>query len=191
MFSERIYISTLLTDPFSYYTAQITKLLLDHGADPLKPMCRARVYNAFMTAIVYRTLDIIAQYIRNGIDINSKSRTHKHGIISPFEASVLLDRYNVSVMLLITGCSRGMFSNLKFKAKPELEKLMKERNVYDNTVTPLQQRCRCVILNQLSPRADLKIKKLPLPTCLIKFLGIPELDNIAYEYNTPCKLHLL
>ena len=191
VFSERICTSTLLTDPFTQNTAQITKLLLDHGADPLKPMCRARVYNAFMTAIVYRTLEIIAQYIRYGVDINSKSRTHKHGIISPFEASVLLEHYNVSVMLLITGCSRGMFSNLKLKAKPELEKLMKEWNVSDNTVTPLKQRCRCVILNHLSPRADLKIKKLPLPPRVIKFLSIPELDSFVYENNTPCKIPLL
>ena len=181
LFTGRI--CTLLTDPFTQKTEQITKLLLDHGADPVKPMCRAGIYSAFMTTVIYGTLEIIAQYIRNGVDVSFKSRTHKQGIISPFDVSVLRDRYNVSVMLLISGCSRGTFSNLNLKAKPELEKLMKKWNVYDDNVTTLKQRCRSVILNHLSPGADLKIKKLPLPTCVIKFLRIPELDNIVYEYN--------
>ena len=172
---------TLLTDPFTQCTAQITKLLLDHGADPAKPICGARSANAIMTAVYYRSVEVVAQYIRYGVDINFESRTRTQGRRSPFEASLLNDRPYVSVMLLISGCSRGVFSNLKLKIKPKLEKLMKEWKVYDNNVIPLQQRCRCVILNHLSPRADQKIQKLPLPSCLVKFLGIPELDKIVYD----------
>ena len=171
-------INTLLTEPYTGFTAQTTKLLLDHGADPAKQMCSAKSPNAIMTAIRYGRLDAIAQYIRSGVDINFRSWDSTYGKVSPFEASVLHDRPYVSVMLLISGCSR----KFKVNAKPKLEKLMKEWNVYDDNVIPLKQRCRNVILNHLSPRADLKIKKLPLPGCLIKFLGIPELDNIVYEY---------
>ena len=178
-------ICTLLTESPSTLTARIAKILLDHGADPAKQICAAKSTNAIMTAIEFGYLEIIAQYIRCGVNINFRSWDSTFERVSPFEASVLRDRHYVSVMLLISGCSRGMFSipKLEDNPKPELEKLMKEWNVYDNNVTPLKQRCRNVILNHLSPRADLKIEKLPLPPCLIKFLSISELDNIICEYN--------
>ena len=178
-------ILTLLSEPSSEITAQMTKLLLDHGADPATQICAVKSTNAIMTAIRYRHLEVIAQYIRCGVNINFRSWDSTFERVSPFEASVLRDRHYVSVMLLISGCSRGMFSisKLEDNPKPVLEKLMKEWNVYDDNVTPLKQRCRCVILNHLSPRADLKIENLPLPQCLIKFLNISELDNIICEYN--------
>ena len=178
-------IFTLLSDPTFKSPAQITKLLLDHGADPAQIMCSATSVNAVMAAIECGNLNAIAQYIRSGVDINFRSLDSTYGNILPFEASVKHRQHYISVMLLILGCSRGMFSPRKFIANPnpDLEKLMKEWNVYDNNVTPLQLRCRSVILNHLSPRADMKIEKLPLPPCLIKFLSIPELDNILFEYN--------
>ena len=178
-------IFTLLTESPSTLTARIAKILLDHGADPAKPICAAKSTNAIMTAIMFGQLEVIAQYIRCGGNINFRSWDFEYGRVLPFEASVLRDHHYISVMLLIPGCSRGMFSIRKLEAnpKPELEKLMKEWNVYDNNVRPLKQRCRNVILNHLSPRAVKKIEKLPLPTCLIKFLGIPKLDNIICKYN--------
>ena len=42
---------TLLTEPRLVFTNEITKLLLDHGADPAKPICGATNRNAIMTAI--------------------------------------------------------------------------------------------------------------------------------------------
>ena len=171
---------TLLTVPsLRRNRPQIVKLLLDHGADPAKQMCSPRSVNAIMTAIYCNDLEVLAQYIRSGVNINLKSWDYKYKKISPFKTSVLRNRHYVSEMLLISGCSGGVFSKRKLKNKPKLEKLMKEWNVYDNNVIPLKQRCRCVILNHLSPRADLKIKKLPLPGCLIKFLNIPEFDGFA------------
>ena len=176
-------IFTLLSEHIFEENPQLTKLLLDHGADPAKIMCSSTSVNAIMAAIERGNLHAIAQYIRSGVDINFRSFNSTYGNILPFEASVKLHRHYISVMLLISGCSRGMFSNHKFKANPKLKKLMKEWNVYDNNATPLKLRCRSVILSHLSPRADLKIEKLPLPPCLIKFLSIPELDNIVYVYN--------
>ena len=184
-------ILTLLSEAPSVFTpssscaARITKLLLDHGADPAKTMCGPTSANAIMTAIDYEYIEVIAQYIRSGVNINLRSWNYNYGKVLPFQASVLHDSHYISVMLLISGCTRGSFSTHKFNAnpKPDLEKLMKEWNVYDNIVTPLQLRCRCVILNHLSPRADVKIEKLPVPPCLIKFLSISELDNIVYEYK--------
>ena len=176
---------TLLTEPSNESSAQVSKLLLDHGADPAKQMCAATRVNATMTAIDYKNLEVIAQYIRSGIDINLKSWDSKYGwVLSPFEASHLHDRHYVAEMLLISGCSGGVFSKRKLKNKPKLEKLMKEWNVYENNVIPLKQRCRCVILNHLSPRADLKVEMLPLPGCLIKFLNIPELDGFESKHDT-------
>ena len=179
-FGESIF--TLLTEPYlPQYPAQITKLLLDHGADPANQMCAATGVTALMAAIYYGHLELIAQYIRGGVDINVRSWDSRYGMLSPFEASVLWHHPYVSVMLLISGCFH------KFKVNPnfKLEKLMKDWNVYDKKkkAISLRLRCRSVILNHLSPRADKKIENLPLPGCLIKFLSIPELDNIVYEYN--------
>ena len=173
---------TLLTDPGLVFTVQPRNLLLDHGADPAKPMCTA-TSNAIMTEICYGRLEPIAQYIRSGVDINCRSYVFTNIEALLFEASILFGYHDVAEMLLVSGCSCGVFSldnNHKFKnnLKPEVEKLMKEWKVQENNVTPLKQRCRCVILNHLSPRADLKIENLPLPGLMIKFLSIPELDAI-------------
>ena len=175
-------IFTLLTDPFFRCTSQITKLLLDHGADPAKPICGSRSVNAIMRAITNGNVGTIAQYIHNGVDFNVRSWNSRYGQITPLKASVLHNRHYISIMLLITGCSRGVLSKVWLKNNPKLKKLMKKWNVYGNKVTPLMQKCQSVIRNHLSPLADKKIKKLPLPPCLIKFLGIPVLDDIVYEY---------
>ena len=175
---------TLLTESGQWFTPQITKLLLDHGADPAKPMCAATSVNATMTAICAGDFKAIAQYIRSGVNINFRSYDGTNIKALPFETSVLQGHLSVAKMLLVSGCSCGVFSlpnNHKFKVniKPDLEVLMKEWKVQENNVIPLKQRCRCVILNHLSPRADMKIENLPLPKLIIiKFLSIPELDVI-------------
>ena len=190
--SSSIY--TLLTEPRFLYTtkpqislqltAQITQLLLDHGADPAKPMCSATSVNAMMTAINLGNLKVIVQYIRSGVDINLRSYDGIDRKVLPFEASVLCGHHNVAKMLLISGCFCGVFSlngNHEFKnyLHSKMEKLIKDWEVQKNNVIPLQQRCRSLILNHLYPRADEKIEKLPLPGCIIKFLYIHELDDIV------------
>ena len=182
-------IYTILTEPRFKYSTQIISLLLDHGANPAKQMCSATSANAMMTAIYYRNINVIAQYIRSGVNINVRSCNGSHRNISPFKASVLRGYHNIAKMLLMSGCSRvvvhHMAGNHKFKnnLKPKVVKLMKEWKVQENNVTPLQQRCRCVILNHLSPRADKKIKKLPVPGLLIQFLNVTEIDDIVDLYN--------
>ena len=176
-------IFTLLTELRCKFTALITKLLLDHGADPAKAMCSATSANALMTAIAQGQSEVVAQYIRSGVDINFRSYDHPYKNVLPFEASVLRGFYNAAKMFLISGCSYGVLSlknNHKFKnnLKPEVEKLMREWMVQENNVTPLMQRCRSVILNHLSPKADIKIEKLPLPKLLIKFLTISDINDI-------------
>ena len=177
-------IYTLLTERKRKCSAQIVKLLLDHGADPAKSMCSATGPTAMMTAIYHADLNIIAQYIRSGVDINFRSSYSSHGNVLPFEASVLHGNCKAAEMLLISGCSCGVFSldnhhEFKDDLKPEVDEMMKEWKVQENNVTPLKQRCRNVILNQLSPGADKKIGKLQLLGCLVKFLHIPEIDDIV------------
>ena len=185
-------IYTLLTESINFLrrecTAKITKLLLDHGADPAQRMCSPTSVNATMTAIRFGNVEVIAQYIHSGVDINFKSYIGLYEIVLPFEASVLCGFHNVADMLLISGCSSGIFNlegNHEFKNNlaPEVVKLMQGWKLQENNVIPLQQRCRCVILNHLSPRADVKIEKLPLPACLIQFLNISEIDDIVDEYK--------
>ena len=177
---------TLLTEFIYRSVHRIIKLLLDHGADPTQPTCSATCDNAIMTAIALRNLKVIAQYIRSGVNINIRSYGRFHGKVLPFEASVLRGYYDVAEMLLLSGCSCGAFSldnNHMFEnnINPNLEQLMKEWKVQENNVTPLKQRCRCVILNHLYPRADEKILKLPLPVLLMKFLGISLIDDIVHK----------
>ena len=157
---------------------QIAMLLFQHGFDLVKPMCALTSAKAIITSILCGPLVILAQYIRIPFDSAC-------GCASPFEASVRYNRQYAAVIFLMSGCSSGVFSTHKFKTKPcsKLVKLMKEWNVYDNNVMPLMKRCRSVILIHLSPRADMKIEKLPIPTCLVKFLSIPELDNLVDECN--------
>ena len=180
-------IYTILTEPRVKNKIQITKLLLDHGADPTKKICSPTRTNAMMTAIVKGHLDVIAQYIRSGVSINFRSYDNFCRNVLPFEASVLHGYHDIAKMLLISGCSCGVFSlkdNHLFKNNldPEVVKLMKEWKVEDNNVTPLKQQCRSVILNHLSPRADEKIEKLPLPRGIIKFLNISVMDDIVDAY---------
>ena len=175
---------TLLTELGVVRNVQITKLLLDHGADPAKQMCSAKSPNAMMTALGSKNLEVIAQYIRSGVNIISRS----YITVFLFEASFLRGYHDVVKMLLISGCSRGLFSlyqnhNFKNRLNPIVVNLMKEWRVQDNHVTPLKKRCRSVILNHLSPRAHVKAHNLPLPAQLIKFLGIPEIDDMVDEYK--------
>ena len=100
-------IFTLLTESKSI-TPQIVKLLLDHWADPAIPMCSATNANAIMAAIHYRHLEVVAQYIRRGVDIDLRSWAYQYGHATPFEASVLHGYYYISVMLLKLGGSRGI-----------------------------------------------------------------------------------
>ena len=115
-----------------------------------------------------------------------KSYDYSYGVVLPFEVSVLHSFHNVAEILLMSGCSCGMF-NLKNSnpfqkdITPGLQKLMMDWKVLENNVTPLKQRCRSVILNHLSPRADMKVENLQLPRLLIKFLHFHELNDIAHS----------
>ena len=177
------FVYTLLTELGGVRNAQITQLLLDRGADPAKQMCSSISVNAMVGAQRCGNLKIIAQYIRSGVNINIRSYRNP----LPFEDSVVRGHHDVAKMLLICGCSCGVFSssNGDFKniPDPKMEKLMKEWRVHENNVIPLKKRCRSVILNHLCPQADKKMEKLRLPTQLVKFLSISEIDDIVDGYK--------
>ena len=142
------------------------------------------LWTVLNSAATRHKMKALTYLLRIGVNANFRSYHRSYGKVSPFEASVLRGYHKLAEMFLISGCSCGVFSlvsihKLKNNLKPEVEKLIKEWKVQENNVTPLKQRCRSVILNQLSPRADINIKKLPLPGCLIKFLTIPELDKFC------------
>ena len=82
-------------------TPEIVKLLLDHGADPATRMCSATSANAIMAAIPYRHLEVVARYLRRGVDIDLRSWAYQCGHVTPFEASVLHGHYYISVMLSV------------------------------------------------------------------------------------------
>ena len=173
-------------------SVQMVKLLLEYDADPNIQYCVKESPSIINVAISEQHVEIIACFIRGGVHLNIgsyypnltlSSDINDIGVVLPFEAAVYDNHIYAAEMLLVAGCSRGIHSldnnhELKANIGPEMQELLKEWDVHQNNVLPLQQRCRMVILNHLCPQADKKIKELPLPPQIIRYLGIPELDDI-------------
>ena len=178
---------TFLKTACQTHSIEVVKLLLDHGADPNQKICAEKCPSVMNVAIRNRHVEIIACFIRGGVNVNTRSYYPDIGVVLLFEAAVYNNDVYAAEMLLIAGCSRGDYSlvnnsTLKANTGREMEKLLKEWNVHKNNVLPLEQRCRMVILNHLSPQADKKITKLPLPPILIRYLSISELDDIVEKH---------
>ena len=182
--SHRTVISKAL---YERRNVKLVKLLLEHGADLNMKRCDEKWSDAINFAIYNRHVEIIATFIRCGLNINTRSYYLDNGDMLPFEAAIWFNHFYAAEMLLVSGCSRGEINFTKHKADitPEIKGLLKGWNLHTNIVLPLQQKCRMTILNHLSPRADKKIKELHLPLIIIRYLTIPELDDIieAYEIN--------
>ena len=179
---------TLLTESIDNEDGlRMAKILLTHGADLDKTICRDNgTSSALFTAISRWKPEFIALFIRNGVNVNLRSFDNSDGKLLPFEFSVRYNRRYITEMLLLSGCSCGVFSfgNNKYKddLKPSIKDLMKKWNVHENNVIPLKMQCRRAILIHLAPPADKKINELPLPLCLTTYLSIPELDDILEVY---------
>ena len=172
----------------------VTTILLDHGADLNLKSTKELYVSPLHSAITDCKVSTVAYLIRNGADINCRSFDSSHINSLPFEAALYGNNsFHAAEMLLISGCSCGSYSlNVdqeiwSSKHYKELANLLRKWNVQDNNVTSLQQMCRTVILKQLSPAANKKIDELPLPARIIKFLGLPELDDIADNFKTWCR----
>ena len=182
---------TLLKEACYYGSLESAQYLYEHGVDKV---ATDRCPSALIVAIQSSYVEFIALLIRNGVDINFRSYDYRWGYVLPFEAAVLHElTFGIVLsfaveMLLVSGCSCGVFSleeDHPFKAKQSnilLKNMMMEWNVHENNVKPLKQQCRLVILKHLSPRASKMIENLPLPQGLIKYLSMPELDDIVARY---------
>ena len=167
---------TLLMEFNENHIIHIVKLLLAHGADPNKQTCGK---SPLGKPLIHHHEEVLALFIRNGVNINFES------ITLPFETSVTCSRIFTTEMLLVSGCSRGMYSRgnsyeipPNSRIKSEVMDLLRKWNIHENKVVPLKMQCRRMILHHLSPQADKKITKLPLPPSVITYLSIPELDDI-------------
>ena len=176
---------TLLINSFRQNSVKVITLLLKHGADPNRIVCAERHSSALNIAIHKQHVEVIALFIRGGVNVNTRSYNRNMGMMLPFEVAVWTINICAAEMLLVSGCSRGVHSldnndnhKLKVDTLPKMQELLKKWNMDKNTVLPLRQRCRMVILNHLSPQADQKILELPLPPQIIRYLSIPELDDI-------------
>ena len=173
---------TLLINAFTQNSVKVITLLLKHGADPSKIVCAERCPSAINIAIHKQHVEVIALFIRGGVNVNTRACNVYMDMMLPFEFAVCIHHIYAAEMLLVSGCSCGVHSfdnhKLKVDTLPRMQDLLKKWNVDKNTVLPLRQRCRMVILNHLSPQADQKITELPLPPQIIRYLSIPELDDI-------------
>ena len=186
---NKIDYQTILIEACKHKEAEVMESLLHHGANPNKSVCEEKCRSVLNTAIVYQNVDVVSQFIKWGVDINSRSYDPRYGNVLPFEAAVLYNNKYAAEMLLTSGCSCGVFSldtDHKFKknVKPELKELMKEWNVQKNNVTSLQIQCRRMILWHLSPQAFNKLQKCSLPRIIVLYLGICELNDVVEEYKT-------
>ena len=184
---DNIDYQNILIEACRHSTDEMIKLLLRYDADPNKNICDKKCCTALTTAIAKQHVEVVAEFIQSGVDINCRSYDQRYGNILPFEASVLYNNIHAAEMLLISGCSCGVFSlsdHHKFKVNvgPELVKLMKKWNVHDNNVLSLQIQCRRMILEHLSPKAVDKIEDCSLPLIIVQFLSIYELDDIVKAY---------
>ena len=182
---------TLLKAACQRISVKIIKLLLGHGADPNKKRSVDQCPSAINVAISGYHVEVIACLIRSGVNVNLRSKCPHIDSLMPFEAAVRRGNIYALEMLLVSGCSGGVHSldnnhevKVKTEIDPDLQKLIKKWNVHENNVLPLKQRCRMMILNHLCPQADKKITELPLPAQIIKYLGIPELDDIMEIFNS-------
>ena len=167
---------------------EVVTMLMDHGADLNLKSSKELYVSPLHIAINYCKVSTVAYLIRNGADINYRSLDKSHRNSLPFEAALYGNsNFYAAEMLLISGCSCGRYSfNQEIWSSThytELANLLKKWNVQDNNVTSLYLMCRTVILKQLSPAANKKIDELPLPVRIIKFLGIPELDDILEKFK--------
>ena len=98
---------SLLTEYCYRNTIKITKLLLEHGADPNIKICVEKHSSVLFLAIKHKHEEVIALYIRNGVDVDYRSFDGQYGMVLPFEASVLHDRLHVTEtsLLLHVECS--------------------------------------------------------------------------------------
>ena len=183
---------TILTEACQSRQLEMVTLLVEHGADPSPKRVHKKYPNALMIAINRKNNELVSHFIRSGADLDGRLHDAYHGDVLPFEYAVIKNNKQAAEMLLHAGCSCGKFSlvnNISTGIRcfrqtfqgyfsPELQKLMIEWDVLKNNVMPLQQLCRKSILKHLCPRAVKKISGLPLPPRIIRYLSIPELDDV-------------
>ena len=190
----RIRHQNLLYEVCGYVKENMVHLLLDHGADPDVKICKKK--SLINMAMDHGHIGVVARIIRGGGNVNYRlpywmidgMLRFEYGML-PFEAFAIGGNVHAAEMLLVVGCSCGMFSLATYDQQiaayidPKLKNLMKKWHVRENNVTPLRMQCRRAILSRLSPQAEKKIKNLPLPPSLIKYLSILELDDIVEQYR--------
>ena len=169
---------TFLSTACEAQSVEVVQLLLDHGADPNKKYCVDKCPGVMNVVINELSVEAIACFIREGVNVNTRSYHPSLGIVLPFELAVSKNHIPAAEMLLVAGCSGGVHRWENNHTLNGRQILLKKWNVHKNNVLPLKQRCRMVILNHLCPQADEKITELPLPSQIIKYLRIPELDDI-------------
>ena len=178
---------TLLIEACYVSSAKVIKVLLDHGADANR-LCGEDCSSVINTAIAYKHVEGVAHIIRSGVDVNLRSYDAQHGYVLPFEVAVKHGNLYAAEMLLIFGCSRGMYRSknhheYKTNISQEFNTLLSEWDLLEDKVQPLKEQCRRAILRHLTPQTEKKIINLSLPPILTKFLSIPELENIIEDYG--------
>ena len=188
---------TIVTEAGKRRQLEMVSLLMEHGAEPAKQSDHKQYQSAFLIAIENGCIELVAHFIRSGVNLDCRLHNEYHGAVLPFEYAVIKDKKQTAEMLLHGGSSCGMFTlvdnistDISYPQRchmfqryvsPELQKLMREWDVHENNVQPLQLLCRKSILKQLCPRTIKKITELPLPARIIRYLSFRNFDDIIDE----------
>ena len=184
---------TIITEACKPDHLEIVTLLMEHGADPAKKSDDKRYQSAVMLAIKKEYNDLVAHFIRSGVNLDCRLHDRYLGDVLPFEYAVIRCNKPAAEMLLHAGCSCGEFSlvnniptgitssigigYLQRFVSVKFQMLMIEWNMHKNNVRPLHQLCRKSIRKHLFPRAVKKITELPLPSMIIRYLSTPGFEE--------------
>ena len=173
---------TILEESCRESSLEISTLLMEHGAYPGNGAIHIAI-----TASPGGHLELVARFIRSGVDVDYVPHYPEHERMLPFQFALAYNRIQAAEMLLRSGCSCGQFnlesiSSIRAEKNTQYQELVMEWRA--NNVKPLLQLCRKFIVNRLSPVAHKKINDLPLPPGFIKYLGFAKLDDII-EGHTP------
>ena len=102
---------TFLSETYEKQSVEVVKLLLEHGADPNKKYCAEKCSNVIMAAIYDRHVDVLASFIHGGVNVNIRCYHSRMPLSSvlPFEVALYKNHIYAAEMLLVAGCSRGVY----------------------------------------------------------------------------------
>ena len=112
---------------------KVVKLLPERGADPNTEGCIEKCPSAINAAIRKGCVEVIAPFIRSGVKVNPRSICLCNVFdIAPFEVALSHNNFYAAEMLLVSGCSCGIYGlnkslKVKVSVTPEKQEFLEKK----------------------------------------------------------------